>query len=66
MIIKLESGKLDEHQEVYLLEATMSGVTINRWSSHRKDYGEFYERIVFRHIKFYRTEEEQILFGKFL
>lgn len=49
------------------MEATgNNGVSIQRWSNIRKHYGEFYTRIVLRHIDTDRTDEQLELLGKLL
>ena len=56
MILKFD---LDQ-SEVYLLEATGNrGVALNKWEYLRPHVGEkqFYERLVFRHIEFDRSNE---------
>jgi len=53
MLLRYESGKL------YLLEATNGeGVAISEWNdSTMLDYKEFYQKIVYRRLKFKRTSE---------
>lgn len=56
MILKFES----EPGEVYLVDATGNrGVALNRWSFLRDHIGtgEFYEKVVFRHIDFDRNDK---------
>lgn len=56
MILKFES----DENEVYFVEAAGNcGVALNRWQNLRKHVGagKFYERIIFRHIEFDRTDK---------
>ena len=55
--------------EIYLLEATgNSGVAINRWFflKHHVGKGQFYDKIVLRHVNFDRGDEMVNKLEKFL
>ena len=59
MVLRFDSddGKKYGQQEVYLIEATARlGVKIKKWSNLRHNLGEFYERVVLRHLEFHRDE----------
>jgi len=56
MILKFET----DPSEIYFVDATgQNGVACGRWSLLRSHYGpgKFYERIIFRHIDFNRSDE---------
>jgi len=54
MILKFES----ENDDLFILDSTSThGVAITRWSGTRVYVGDFYERIVFRHLNLDRTNE---------
>jgi hypothetical protein len=56
MVLKFET----DPNEIYIVDATGNlGVSLNKWSFLRENVGhrKFYERVVFRHIKFNRSEK---------
>lgn len=49
------------------MEATGNqGVAIKKWSNMKTSYGEYYARIVLRHLDHERTDANLELLGKFL
>ena len=55
MLLRFDSSN---SKEIYILEATGNqGVGIKKWSSMKRHYGDFYSRIVFRHINGARADE---------
>lgn len=56
-----------ENQDIYLIEATGKiGVKVKRWSNLRPHLGKFYDRIMLRHLDYYRTEDSLTKLEKFL
>ena len=59
MVLRFDSGKKKKgQQEVYLIEATAKlGVKVKKWSDLRDYLGDFFERVVLRHLEFHRDEK---------
>ena len=55
LILKIASNP----DEVYILEAVSSGVTLTDWTHKREHIGpdKFYKMVMFRHIEFERKKE---------
>lgn len=69
MVLRFDSGdsKKKGQQEVFLIEATANlGVKIKKWSNLRHNLGQFYERVVLRHLEFHRDETSFVQLEKFL
>ena len=69
MVLRFDSGdsKKKGQQEVFFIEATANlGVKIKKWSNLRLSLGQFYERIVLRHLEFHRDETSFLQLDKFL
>jgi len=67
MCLRFDSKDPKRKNEVYILEATGNlGVAIKKWSHLRDAYGEFYERIVLRHIEMERTQNHLKMLAKML
>jgi hypothetical protein len=65
MILKSEN----EEDEIFLVEAIGGiGVSLNKWQNIRPHIGEgrFYERVIFRHINFDRSDKMVDNLEKFL
>ena len=61
-----EAVNVNQH-EIYYIEATSNrGVSVTRWSDCRTHLGQFYERIVLRHLDFERNETSLLQLEKFL
>jgi len=66
MVLKFEGSNPKKKNEVYILEANSSGVGIKKWSNLRQSYGDFYKKIVIRHINFDRTDKCLEILGQVL
>ena len=63
MILKFES----EPGEIFFIEATSNhGVSLKRWSTIRQYLGNFYKKIVFRHLEFERPDDSLELLETFM
>ncbi len=66
MILRFDSSNNSKKKEVYILEAVSSGVGVKKWSDLRKSFGQFYLRVVIRHIEWPRGDKALDLLGQFL
>lgn len=67
MVLRFDSNCHKKKNEVYIIEATGGcGVAIKRWSNLRLSYGEFYERLVLRHLEMERTPKQLKLLSQFI
>jgi len=66
MVLRFDAPNPKKKNEVYILEATSSGVGIKRWSDLKQSYGKFYKKIVIRHISCERTDKCLDVLGQLL
>lgn len=53
MVLRFDSQNASKRKDVYILEATGSGVTIRKWSQMKGHYGHgVFARVVLRHVVF--------------
>ena len=56
----------EKSNDIYLVEATSAGVHVKKWSTIRPAIGQFYKKIVARHLNFERTEAQLTKLEQFL
>ena len=56
-----------EPDEVFFMESTSNqGVTLKRWSGMRHTVGNFYKKIVIRHLEFERPDNSLEMLQRFV
>jgi len=57
MLLRFDMPGNGPKKDVFLIEATGSGVKVKRWSNLRPHIGKFYDRVMLRHLDFERDDK---------
>jgi len=66
MLLRFDMPGNGNQNDIFLIEATGSGVKVKRWSNLRPHIGKFYDRVMLRHLDFDRDDKTLDALEKFL